>query len=47
MKGEIMRKFFALSIIILVFVACSKEEVINDFVFDEFKPNEKNHLKKH
>ena len=41
MKGEIMRKFFALSIIILVFVACSKEEVINDFVFDEFKPNEK------
>ena len=36
-----MKKILALSLCLWAFVACSKEEVVNDFVFDEFKRGEK------
>lgn len=36
-----MKKILALSLCLWAFVACSKEEVVNDFVFDEFKLGEK------
>lgn len=36
-----MKKYFVLSMIFWTFIACSKEEVVNDFVFNEFKFNEK------
>lgn len=36
-----MKKILALSLCLWAFVACSKEEVVNDFVFDEFKVGEK------
>lgn len=36
-----MKKILALSLCLWVFVACSKDEVVNDFVFDEYKLGEK------
>lgn len=36
-----MRQILTLSMFLWVFVACSKEEVVNDFVFDEYELGEK------
>lgn len=36
-----MKKIFALSAFLWVFVACGDEQVVNDFVFDEYKLGEK------
>lgn len=39
-----MKKILTLSLCLWVFVACSKDEVVNDFVFDEYKLGEKTTL---
>lgn len=39
-----MKKYLVLSIFLWVFIACDKEEVVNDFIFDEYKVGEKTTL---
>lgn len=36
-----MRRILILTLFLWIFVACSKEEVVNDFVFDEYELGEK------
>lgn len=36
-----MRRILSLTLFLWIFVACSKEEVVNDFVFDEYELGEK------